>query len=321
MSAIRTFARDIMTNFSYGIEEIGTSLDLEASKSLIDCMIDIKEKPENFKPKLNTLNLDYFGLKGKQTTVLLLTGGLDSTIAYYRLLEEGYENVLPVYVDFGQPYAKKELKALDALNLPYFYFKDAIPVWYDGPWEHIIPARNLYFLALASEMLVDGGEVWISSVAGETPNYGGDKSLAFYTQFEELVANTTDKTIIVRCMNEYTKSGWVKWFLEKALLDNLSREEKIYILKTTVSCFTGHGHLNCGKCRACLRKWISLARNDIACEEIFEVHPYHGANALVEEYKNRIHEALTNEDFSYFTKDRCHDTLSVFKKFEQNLES
>jgi len=318
---VRNFAKTIMTNFSYGVQEISTDIDLDQASEILNCMIDIKEKPEGFVPKLNTMDLKSLGLNERADFVLLLTGGLDSTLAYFRLLDEGYKSIFPIYVDFGHPYAEKEIKALHKLKIDFFYYKEIVPVRYDGPWEHIIPARNLYLLGIASEIARDGGEIWISSVAGETPEYGGDKSLTFYKQAHDLIKTTSGKDISIKCMNERTKSGWVSWFLNECLMDELTYEDKVGILKTTVSCFSGHSHLNCGKCRACLRKWICLTYNDVDCDDMFEVHPYHGAGELVQEYKDRMSVALQNSDFSYFTKNRCKETLSVFKRFEDGLLS
>lgn len=317
---IRDLAKTIMTNFSYGEGRISTPFNLAQVDDIIKCMIDIKETPEKFAFELNSTNLKALNMLDSNSRVLLLTGGLDSTIAYYRLVLEGKE-ALPVYVDFGQPYVIKELKAIEALKLPYFYFKEIVPVRYDGPWQHIIPARNLYLLALASELVVSEGEIWISSVAGETPEYGGDKSIAFYTQFEDLLYSEFGKIVHVKCMDEKTKSGWVAWFLNDCDISDLSYEDKVRILKTTVSCFSGSSKLNCGRCRACLRKWICLTYNGVECEDIFEVNPYHGASDLVQEYKDRMSKALAHQDFSYFTKDRCIETLSVFERFEDKLIS
>ncbi len=47
-------------------------------------------------------------------TVLLVSGGLDSYIAYYYLIKDGYE-VLPLHINYQGIYSNKELSVVEEL--------------------------------------------------------------------------------------------------------------------------------------------------------------------------------------------------------------
>ena len=285
--------------------EIPTSVDTGIIQRLVDCLLGIKEAPKNYKPIV---------IASKNQThdaVILTTGGLDSTIAWFYAESKGYQNPKALYVDFGQEYAWKELNALDSIGIKAEVIEYRLKF---STWDHIIPARNMLLLTLASEYIDSRGDIWLSSVSGETPETGGDKSLEFYYLMQELFRLYENKRIRILTLKQYTKAQWIEWFMEK--YPDLDKEEKIRILQNTISCFS-KSDLHCGKCRACLRKWISFVNAGIPTEGMFAVHPYKGCNDLVQEYKQRIKEALDKQDFSYFSPERCKQTLKAFEMYEK----
>lgn len=279
-------------------------------QSLIDCMLSIDECPRHYKLLLSEDSREY-------QSVVLVSGGLDSTIAYFLKSQQvGEENVLPLFVNLGeaQPYFPKEVKALDALGIPYVLVHEPLLT---ETWDHIIPARNLVLLAAASEFVMDGGEICISSVSGETPEYGGDKSLRFYELVHQAIKHYDAKDIKIVNSASRTKTGWVKYFLGLTTSE-IERCKRVELLKKTVSCFSADsGH--CGECRACFRRWITFENSGIDTSNVFTVHPYTGGKQLVEESKQNMTMALQNQDFSYYSEDRCKETLNIIYAYERQL--
>src|ERR1035441_8220811 len=105
-------------------------------------VFDEPEKPIGYDPK-NT--------RSKPERVILVTGGLDSTTLYFKLIKR-YPGLKAYYINIGQSYAQKELEALYKLNIDVEIItdKDFTPLENTG-WKHIIPGRNFYFLCLVAE--------------------------------------------------------------------------------------------------------------------------------------------------------------------------
>lgn len=277
---------------------IVTNVNQELIGNLVDVMLDFPEKPEGFTviaagPKLFK-------------KVILVSGGADSSIMWW--LNRNEPNKLGLYVDLGHTYVDKELNALQMFNIPFSVVKH--PLKFDGDWKHIIPTRNFVLIAEAAEYVQDGGEIWVGAVSGESSPDKGDKSDLFFDLVEQLIYNTTGKTVTIRTLKDKTKNDWLKQYL------NETNDLKIL---NTITCFDGTTEKPCGKCQACLRKWISLLYCGIDTNGFFEVNPYFGGNEYVQKYKNKMRECLATGIFEHYTKDRCEQDLKVIEDYERGL--
>ena len=181
--------------------------------------------------------------------VLLYSGGLDSFILRYT-----YHFDEVVYFDVGTEDSKREMERFDRrvtiVEFPLKQFELA---------NKIIPFRNYLFTMLAANF---GNRISIGATLGDTTrdkdrvfqslcgamlNYFGsvDAKMPYKaTYFEvEMPFKNLTKAEIVR--------DWLKAYGGKKEL-----------LKDSRSCYKG-GIVECGKCRACLRKYVAFKNNDI----------------------------------------------------------
>jgi len=310
---LRGLAQTLINNLCLGRDEISVPrwVDLSEVQSFVDNMINIKERPEGYYPRVR--------YKEQFDIVVLVSGGLDSTIAYF-LTKKKYPNlrVGAIYVKLGEAcsYSEKELEALEQIGIPYVLEEVFVPKP-SLEWEHIVPSRNFLLLVIASEYLRQEGRIIFSSVSGEVPREGGDKSLRFYSQAKRLLERVEGKQVVIETLKDHTKAEWIEIILD---MYSDEREEMIEKLKQTVSCFsTSQKH--CGTCRACFRRFVAFETAGIDVSDMFEVHPMIGCRRFVQEYKKRMGEALERNDFSYFTKERCIQTLQVIRKWEETWGS
>jgi 7-cyano-7-deazaguanine synthase in queuosine biosynthesis len=268
-----------------------TSFQPKLLGKLCDVMLDCPERPEGHKFFIHPPLYEY-------KHVCLTSGGADSTIAYYLA-----QFAKGLYIDIGQPYATKELKALAQLEIPYCYIDMRGTHLADNRWQHIIPGRNFLFLCVAAEMLQDNGNIMFAMVDGEgAESDKGDKSLMFVEYFQDWYRACTGRRIFVQTMVDRTKAGWLKWFSE--------HHDVNIIRKNTVTCFSGEEG-QCGSCQACLRKYLSFISIKMDIAEDFHNHPMVGARQYVEKYKKVLGEALHKQDFSHYSRQRCVEDLEA----------
>ena len=85
----------------------------------------------------------------------------------------------------------------------------------------------------------------------------------------------------------------------------------------TITCFDGTTEKPCGKCQACLRKWISLRYCNIETDGFFEVDPYAAGVEYIQKYKENMMLALETNKFDHYSKDRCEQDLKVIFDYEE----
>lgn len=197
--------------------------------------------------------------------VLLYSGGMDSYI-----LAHMYPFAKLLYIDSGARYTEKELSKIyltprfNGDKTEITVLRGVVDLSQYEREDAIVPARNLILATIASFY---GDTVLLAATAG-------DKS----TDKDDLFTSLTGKTLshIYDCdhfergrikvllpTKEWTKSKLVRWYVEKGY--------SIGNLINTVSCYSEEkGH--CGKCKACLRKWVALKDNNIHGVK-FNTHP------------------------------------------------
>lgn len=187
--------------------------------------------------------------------VVLVSGGIDSIVAC-KIIEKQGDNVLPLFIDYGQLAANKEWKAcqdllthcgfVNAEKIDVSGFGKAIPSGITHKEKDIckdvfLPCRNLLFLTIASSYAhTKGCKVIVIGLLNE-------KSHLFPDQTEEFIVNANfainsalnDNYIILTPLIQFSKSDVIK----------LAEKYRIPLEKT-YSCHLGDDSY-CGKCVAC----------------------------------------------------------------------
>lgn len=276
------------------------SLHSNLLNELMQVALDCPEKPEGYE-----LTVQDFS-KTKYDNICLTSGGADSTIFWYLT---GKPKGL--YINMGQEYAEKEIARLKDLGVD-FKLVD-ISGCFNGSmlndWKHIIPGRNFLFLTIAAEQVQDRGTIFFSVVSGEGWESGkGDKSERFVELWRNWYYKVTGKDVNVETMVSDTKGDWLKTF---------AKEHDINIIRNqTVTCFSGNSNKQCGKCQACLRKYLSFIHCGIDISDDFNIHPMEGGRSFVDKYKVVLRQALNSQDFTHYSEARCRGDLGAIEAAE-----
>jgi 7-cyano-7-deazaguanine synthase in queuosine biosynthesis len=279
-----------------------TQLQPELLQSVLSTSIDCPEKPEGFDIKVKPWNSQQL-----LDEICLTSGGADSTIAWFLA-----DKPRGLYIDINQDYASKEIEALNKLRpcgLKYRYIDlgnlDSETPLYKN-WKHIIPGRNFLFLTIAAECVKDNGVVIFSVVDGEgLESDKGDKSKKFIGQWQDWYEAVTGKEVYVDTLSTHTKAGWLKEF---------AKTNDINIIRySTVTCFSKE-HSQCGKCQACLRKYLSfISAFGMNTSEDYAIHPKIGCKEYIDKYNVNLSKALNEKDFSHYSEKRCIEDLEALR--------
>lgn len=201
-----------------------------------------------------------------QKSIVLLSGGIDSTVLLAKLVAEG-RSVLAMGVDYGQRHRCEidaaravcerlgvEYRLADLRSLAPFFGKNSltdsgVPV-YEGAYDEagmkttVVPARNLVLIALAT--------AWAISEKCDTIAYaahGGDHTI--YPDCRPEFAEKLDAVVQI--------SDWHHVQLERPFVD-MDKEAIVRLgaelkapLELTWSCYNG-GKTHCGKCSTCVER-------------------------------------------------------------------
>lgn len=188
--------------------------------------------------------------------IILVSGGIDSTLAYeyYRLMSDNFLNI-PVFFDYGQPYLKKEEKAVKQLfgnELKKITFQNNIEGNTQNPF---IPARNLTLASMVTTIFNPDEIV----IAGLRDDDVVDKNPQAFKDMSEILTKFSKKKITVTSPFWNFSKGEI---IENYLKNGGDRE----YLKMAVSCYDGVGDTHCNDCPACFRRYVALKSNDIDVE-------------------------------------------------------
>lgn len=232
-------------------------------------------------------------------TVILVSGGLDSYIAY-RLAPEPK---VGLWVHLGQPYAVKEEAAIDGLEMRVEKVLCSIPIIRPTIAQWIIPGRNLLLTTMAA---MYGERILLSALDGEMHKYARerDKSPEFYHLTSGLLTYVFDvsrpETIVETPFAKLSKTEVVALALRRGIsTDDLRR---------TSSCYHATRR-NCGECGTCLKRWLAFKNNGI--EEDYVSPPWRNEYAV--KTIQGIREAMDSGDFSHYSEKRCRETLQALR--------
>ena len=252
--------------------------------------------------------MENFTPQGKQI-VVLLSGGLDSTLAFLIAEKLGHKPI-GLFVDLGQPYRNKEFKVIKnlraqypdqvkTLNMPIIN-ADAgnVPSIDVEGKAQIIEGRNLI---LATAGAVYGDDLWICADLG-TLHHGcmADKSYEFFETASKSLSVAFDKPVVVRSpVGDLTKRQLVKLGLESGI----TAQE----ISSTSTCY--HPKLKrCGECLTCFQRCVAMRLNGI--KERHTTEPLESEYATAHLLK--IKDAWEHQDFSHYHQRRIVEVLQVY---------
>jgi 7-cyano-7-deazaguanine synthase in queuosine biosynthesis len=235
-----------------------------------------------------------------QAYAVCVSGGLDSFVAY-RLACARCPSAWGVHLRLDTDYEWKEVDAVRK-QVPKDRLIEVDLRRFDlerlNSWAHIIPLRNAVAVSAAAEYSY--GTVWLAALEGEMR---GDKSARF---FEE--ASKATGLEVGTPFADKTKADVIAW----ALSEQLATAQEL--LDQTVTCF-GYTQGHCGKCRACLRRWIAftIAGGVSAAElaDTFDQYPPDAAKREANRYRKEMKRAVRTGDFATYSERRCRQTLQA----------
>lgn len=219
----------------------------------------------------------------KDKSVLLVSGGVDSTIAHFWLKSNGEEH-LNLYFKLGHRYQRKEMRSLINLSkiidgFDVKFIEDLKLGKYEYGENAYIPHRNLLLALLASNY---GNKIYLIGVKGdrvEDKSPEAFKVMSFVINF--IQKPDEPKVKIVSPFWNMTKVDIIQWFIKEY---GKSYAQKV--LETSVSCYDEKTLGSCGLCKSCFRKFIAIYQAGIDCRDWFEKDIKE--NPFIPEYIRRI---------------------------------
>jgi hypothetical protein len=152
-------------------------------------------------------------------------------------------------------------------------------------------------------------------VDGESSPIKGDKSDLFFELVTKYIWRTLRKKIYIKTLKNKTKNEWLEWYIKKT--------QKLDILDT-ITCFKNtKNNKGCGKCQACVRKWIAIQyynlknNKNINYNKYFNKNPYIYGKQYIEKYKKVLKNSLETNNFNHYSKKRCEQDLYVILNYEK----
>lgn len=194
-------------------------------------------------------------------TVLLYSGGLDSTIARYYLLPD-----MLIYIDLGVAYSDKEKARLptETVVVP---MRGVMAV--TSVQKQTVPFRNMMFAQIAYNLAVakwpEEELIRVAVVGVKEDNTEDKNEQAFVTMTNALNLIRPARSPRIEIVSPFwnmTKRDMVLWLKE-------NEKDWKKILSNVITCFSEHGH-RCGECWACVALWTTLVRSGIDCKGWFD---------------------------------------------------
>lgn len=200
------------------------------------------------------------------STVVLLSGGLDSTTLLYRLVTKDREEVHPLVVDYGQRHGREvtathricrevglEPHLLDmSYQRSLLFGKGSVSGDEDIPEGHytaqnmespVAPNRNMVLLSLAAAYAVSHECDWVAYAA-----HGGDHHI--YPDCRPVFVDAVARAIRLGTGGVKLYTPYLNWTKADIVREGLEMDVPY---KYTWSCYKGQ-ELACGKCGTCVER-------------------------------------------------------------------
>jgi 7-cyano-7-deazaguanine synthase in queuosine biosynthesis len=188
-------------------------------------------------------------MSSKDKMIVLVSGGVDSYVAF-KFMEENAEcPVFPLYIQYGSRYQNKEMEAVKRLY-PKYLSIDTTSLnlsQYEVGEKAFILNRNIYLILIAANY----GEKIV--LGGLKDDRVGDKSPVAFSAIETMLNTVSpDKEFqIISPFWHMEKIDILKWYLDNKL--------PVEPLLETVSCYSLKPANYCGECPACFRKYCAFS--------------------------------------------------------------
>ncbi|MDA0347510.1 MAG: 7-cyano-7-deazaguanine synthase QueC [Verrucomicrobia bacterium] len=230
-------------------------------------------------------------------TVLVYSGGMDSTVLLYHLLDQG-ATVATLAVDYGQKHSKEliqaevitkalgvkhrtvDLRSITELfgnssltdtemKIPHGHYEE------DNMKSTVVPNRNMILLSLAT--------AWAVSLKADSVSYAahsGDH--AVYPDCREAFASALDKAIRL--------ADWQEIFLNRPFVDYskadvVKRGAELHVpFEKTWSCYEGN-ETHCGQCGTCIERREAFYLAGIGDSTIYTVEAPTIETMIAQEWK------------------------------------
>lgn len=205
------------------------------------------------------------------TEVVLVSGGVDSTLAahYYPVAKR-------LFVDYGQPYAQMERKAVRDI---FGKVKEVKVSGFDlGDQDSFVPCRNLMLATLGVQF---GARIIFGGMKDD--NVEDNKAEEFTLMSHVLSRYARKEVEIVSPFFKENKADAISLFLHMNPPD---------ILYKTVSCFSPKNGEECLDCPACLRKNVAFHVNRLKSKYL--------SQRIIRSYLNKIHTYDRHRQWTFF---------------------
>ena len=181
-------------------------------------------------------------------TVLLVSGGLDSYIAWWYLKDDDCD-ILPLFINYGGMYTDKELWHVKDLY-PDLVEDNSLNFFGQEQEDSFIKNRNAYFALVASKY---GNQIGMGGLKDDNV---GDKSPVAFLKMQDLLNEINpDSYRVFSPFWRMTKSDIIKWYIKSG--------RPVETLLKTTSCY--HPIVTyCGECPSCFRKYCAFFDNGLA---------------------------------------------------------
>lgn len=181
----------------------------------------------------------------KNRNLVCFSGGVDSTGALLKLLDEGKKPVA-FWCDYGQPYKNPEREAVEKiskkLNIPLIEatldLSDLIEIGGER-FGHVFPARNLMIAAIG--LCFKPKEIILAGLCDEL--VVPDKSLRMYDEFGKYFGVSLYSPFVSMTKTEVLCLWKNRW-------------DKYLNAKDTVSCYSNNG--DCQNCSSCAKREVAF---------------------------------------------------------------
>lgn len=178
-------------------------------------------------------------------SIVCFSGGIDSTAALIKLLDDGKEPIA-LWCDYGQPYRLPEKTAVEKIckkiNVPLIEaeldLSDLIKIG-GQRFGHVFPARNLMIAAIA--LCFNPKEIVLAGLCDEL--VVPDKSLKMYNEFIEYFNVPLYSPFVTMTKTDILVLWKKKW-------------DKYLSARETVSCYSNYG--DCQNCSSCAKREVGF---------------------------------------------------------------
>lgn len=201
--------------------------------------------------------------------VLLSSGGMDS---FLLAMEPELSGAVHVFVDIGQKYVSKELRAAEYVAncaQAEFVVVRAAEIAQFEDKSGIIPFRNAELILCAAQY---GQNIYLGVIGDEI---NSDKSPEFLNIMQEVLNISYRPQYWTEGKHFKIKTPFMHTSKTELVRRYIERGGLMHSLLTTVSCYDG-GTQHCGRCASCFKRWIALTvatGSDYGTAPLFARHP------------------------------------------------